>query len=359
MELGSRDAFARMGTLGIEEEFYVVDDAGRPTAGIDDLIYGSEPPAPLVDRLDHELFQFTIETQTPLIERLGDADDELARIRSALIDHATDHGYRVAAAGLHPSAKWRDLDHATKPRYRAQLDRIQYPQHRNTTAGLHVHVGVDDADKATWIANRLRWYLPVILALSANSPFWNGFDTGLASARAKVFENLPNTGIPTAFEDFEAYQRSERRMIETDSINDRGELWYDVRPHTGHGTVEVRTPDAQADPDRVLAIAEYVHALVIDLAERYGDGEYPPELRRELLDENKWRAMRYGHDAEFITRSGDDTVSLEALVDRECDRLGIDGLRELYAAPSGATTQRRIHDEGGHETLRESLLLSR
>jgi carboxylate-amine ligase len=359
MELGSRDAFARMGTLGIEEEFYVVDDAGRPTAGIDDLIYGSEPPAPLVDRLDHELFQFTIETQTPLIERLGDADDELARIRSALIDHATDHGYRVAAAGLHPSAKWRDLDHATKPRYRAQLDRIQYPQHRNTTAGLHVHVGVDDADKATWIANRLRWYLPVILALSANSPFWNGFDTGLASARAKVFENLPNTGIPTAFEDFEAYQRFERRMIETDSINDRGELWYDVRPHTGHGTVEVRTPDAQADPDRVLAIAEYVHALVIDLAERYGDGEYPPELRRELLDENKWRAMRYGHDAEFITRSGDDTVSLEALVDRECDRLGIDGLRELYAAPSGATTQRRIHDEGGHETLRESLLLSR
>jgi carboxylate-amine ligase len=359
MELGSRDAFARMGTLGIEEEFYVVDDAGRPTAGIDDLIYGSEPPAPLVDRLDHELFQFTIETQTPLIERLGDADDELARIRSALIDHATDHGYRVAAAGLHPSAKWRDLDHATKPRYRAQLDRIQYPQHRNTTAGLHVHVGVDDADKATWIANRLRWYLPVILALSANSPFWNGFDTGLASARAKVFENLPNTGIPTAFEDFEAYQRFERRMIETDSINDRGELWYDVRPHTGHGTVEVRTPDAQADPDRVLAIAEYVHALVVDLAERYGDGEYPPELRRELLDENKWRAMRYGHDAEFITRSGDDTVSLEALVDRECDRLGIDGLRELYAAPSGATTQRRIHDEGGHETLRESLLLSR
>jgi len=359
MDLGSRDAFARMGTLGIEEEFYVVDDAGRPTPGIDDLIYGSEPPEPLVDRLDHELFQFTIETQTPLIERPDDAADELARIRAALLDHATDHGYRVAAAGLHPSAKWRELDHATKPRYRAQLDRIQYPQHRNTTAGLHVHVGVDDADKATWIANRLRWYLPVVLALSANSPFWNGFDTGLASARAKVFENLPNTGIPSAFEDFEAYQRFERRMVETGSINDRGELWYDVRPHTGHGTVEVRTPDAQSDPDAVLAIVEYVHALVLDLADRYADGESPPELRRELLDENKWRAMRYGHDAEFVTRSGEDTVSLGTLVDRECDRLDIDGLRDLYETPSGAAKQRRIHDEDGHEALRKSLLLAR
>jgi carboxylate-amine ligase len=358
MDLGSRDAFERMGTLGIEEEFYIVDEAGRPTSGIDDLIYGSDPPEPLVDRLDHELFQFTIETQTPLIERPADAPAALSTVRSALVEHAADHGYRIAAAGLHPTAKWRELDHATKERYRAQLDRIQYPQHRNTTAGLHVHVGVDDADKATWIANHLRWYLPPILALSANSPFWNGFDTGLASARATVFENLPNTGIPTSFEDFDAYRRFERRMVETGSINDRGELWYDVRPHTGHGTVEVRTPDAQADPDRVLAFVEYVHALVVDLAERYADGETIPTLRRELLDENKWRALRYGHDASFITRSAEDTVSLETFVDRECDRLGVDGLRDVLDEPSGAATQRRLRREEGVDALCESLVLS-
>jgi carboxylate-amine ligase len=357
MDLGSRDAFERMGTLGIEEEFYIVDDAGRPAAGIDDLVYGSDPPEPLVDRLDHELFQFTIETQTPLIERPSAAADALATVREALVDHAVDHGYRIAAAGLHPTAKWRELDHATKPRYRAQLDRIQYPQHRNITAGLHVHVGVDDADKATWIANRLRWYLPPILALSANSPFWNDFDTGLASARAKIFENLPNTGIPTAFEDFEAYRRFERRMVETGSIDDRGELWYDVRPHTGHGTVEVRTPDAQADPDRVLAIAEYVHALVLDLADRFDDGETLPSLRREFLDENKWRAMRYGHDAAFVERSGGDTVALDAFVERECDRLDVDRLRDLRDAQSGAATQRRLLREEGVEALHESLLL--
>jgi carboxylate-amine ligase len=357
MDLGSRDAFARMGTLGIEEEFYIVDGDGQPTAGIDDLVYGDEPPAPLSGRLDHELFQFTIETQTPLIERPDGADDELGRVRDALCRHAADHGYRIAAAGLHPTAKWRDRNHATKPRYRAQLDRIHYPQHRNTTAGLHVHVGVDDADKATWIANHLRWYVAPILALSANSPFWNGFDTGLASARAKIFENLPNTGIPTAFEGFEAYRRFEHRMVETGSINDRGELWYDVRPHTTHGTVEMRTPDAHADRETTMAFVEYVHALVMDLGDRYEDGESLPSLRRELLDENKWRAIRYGHDASFARRDGDGAVSLDTFVEQECDRLGVDGLRAVLDAPSGAAAQRRVRDEDGVDALRRSLLL--
>lgn len=358
MELGSPESFTRLGTLGVEEEFYIVDDAGRPTSGIEDLVYGEdEPPEPLAGRLDHELFQFTIETQTPLIEHPDDASDAVHAVREALVDHAANHGYQIAGAGLHPTAKWRELDHAEKPRYRAQLDRIQYPQHRNTTAGLHVHVGVDDADKATWIANELRWYLPPMLALSANSPYWNGFDTGLESARAKIFEGLPNTGMPTAFEDFEGFQQFERRMVELGSINDRGELWYDVRPHTGHGTVEVRTPDGQSDPDVVLAFVEYVHALVMDLAERYEDGESGTDIRRELLDENKWRAMRHGHEASFIDRAAGDTVDLATFVDEECDRLGVSGLRDVFDRESGADRQRRIRDEEGLDALRESVLL--
>jgi carboxylate-amine ligase len=346
-----------MGTLGIEEEFFIVDDAGRPTSGIDDLVYGSDPPAILADRLDHELFKFTIETQTPRIEDLANAREQLLAVRGALVDHAADHGYRIAAAGLHPTARWRELDHAEKPRYRAQLDRIQYPQHRNTTAGLHVHVGVDDADKATWVANELRWYLPPLLALSANSPFWNGFDTGLHSARAKIFEGLPNTGMPTRFDDYDDYARFERRMVETDSINDRGELWYDVRPHTSHGTVEVRTPDAQADPDVVLAFAEFVHALVLDLAARYEDGESGTDLRRELLDENKWRAIRHGHDASFVSPDGEDTVPLGEFVARQGDRLNVDGLRTVFDRESGAERQRRIREESGIDALCADLTL--
>ncbi|WP_121821529.1 glutamate--cysteine ligase [Halostella salina] len=360
MDQGDAETFDELGTLGIEEEFYVVDDAGRPTSGTDDLVYRYDPPEILEGRIDHELFKCVIETQTPVIESPADAEGTLRDVREALVEHAERHGYRIAAAGLHPAAKWRELEHAEKPRYRSQLNRIQYPQHRNTTAGLHVHVGVDDADKATWVANRVRWYLPPILALSANSPFWNGFDTGLQSARAKIFEGLPNTGMPTAFEDFHAYREFERRMIETGSIEDRGELWYEVRPHTEHGTVEVRTPDGQADPERVLAFAEYVRELVLDLAARYEDGaasDGTDRLRRELLDENKWRAIRHGHDASFVGRNGETTIELGEFVDRECDRLGVDGLRDVYDAESGAARQRRLREAEGPAALRESLVL--
>ncbi|MFP4217861.1 MAG: glutamate--cysteine ligase [Salinarchaeum sp.] len=357
MERGSAEVFTALGTVGIEEEFYVVDDNGRPTAGSDALVYETDPPAILDGRLDHELFKCIIETQIPTADDLTEAREGLTAVREALIAHADAHGFSVAAAGLHPAARWRELEHAEKPRYRSQLERIQYPQHRNTTAGLHVHIGVDDADKAVWIANELRWYLPPLLALSANSPYWNGFDTGLQSARGRIFEGLPNTGMPTAFEDFEAYQTFEQRMIETGAIDDRGELWYDVRPHTAHGTVEVRTPDAQADPERTLAFVEYVRALVLDLAARYEDGESGQPCRREILDENKWRAIRYGREATFLPPGGDDPISLETFVREETDRLGIDALRELYDRPSGADRQRAIRAEAGVDTLCRALVI--
>ncbi|WP_248514978.1 glutamate--cysteine ligase [Salinarchaeum laminariae] len=356
MDRGSADVFTELGTVGIEEEFYVVDDRARPTSGTDELVYETEPPELLQGRLDHELFKCVIETQTPTIERLDDAASALDDVRAALVEHANANGFQIAAAGLHPTAKWRELEHAEKPRYRAQLDRIQYPQHRNTTAGLHVHVGVDDADKATWIANELRWYCPVILALSANSPYWCGFDTGLQSARAKIFEALPNTGIPTQFSDFEEYLAFENRMIDADAIEDRGELWYDVRPHSEHGTVEVRSPDGQADPERVMAFVEYVHALVLDLAARYEDGESGTDYRREVLDENKWRAIRYGQDASFIQADGS-TRSLGDVVAAEADRLDVDGIRSIYEAESGAARQRRLQSDASTDALCESLLL--
>ena len=358
MATAPEDRFDRLGTLGIEEEHYIVDEHGRPVSGTDTLVYASDPPAVLQERLDHELFKFVIETQTPVIADPANARDTLADIRGALLDHAAEHGFSIASAGLHPAAHWRELEHAEKPRYQSQLDRIQYPQHRNTTAGLHVHVGVDDPEKAVWVANEIRWHLPVLLALSANSPYWNGFDTGLQSARAKIFEGLPNTGMPGTFDSFGAFQRYEQRMIETGSVDDRGELWFDVRPHTEYGTVEVRVPDAQAEVDRVLAVVEYVRALVLDLAERYADGESGTDLRRELLDENKWRAMRYGRSASFIARDGDGTVELETILERDADRLDLANLPDLYAAESGAERQRRLKREQGIDALCESVMLA-
>ncbi|MFB6111379.1 MAG: glutamate--cysteine ligase [Halobacteriaceae archaeon] len=350
-------AFDTQGTIGVEEEFYVVDTAGRPTAGTDTLVYDSEPPDILVDRLDHELFKCVIETQTPTCEDVSAATDSLRAVRSALKSHAGAHGYRIAGAGLHPAARWRELEHADKERYRNQLERIQYPQHRNTTAGLHVHIGVDDADKAVWVATQARWHVPLMLALSANSPFWNGFDTGLASARAKIFEALPNTGMPTAFDSYAAFEAFEERMLSTGSIDDRGELWYDIRPHSAHGTVEIRAPDGQANPDRVAHFVEWAHALVTWLSGRFEEGAEGETHRRELLDENKWRAMRYGRDADLLSRDGERQVSLAEAVERECDRLGTSAPRALLEMESGAARQRRIRHSEGAGQLYRSLLL--
>lgn len=379
MDEGGSDPFGTEGTIGIEEEFFLVDESGLPVGGIDELCYEHEPPPILEDRLDHELFTFVIETQTPVIESLDTAPEVLSSVRDALVGYAHEHGYGVAAAGLHPAARWRELEHVSKPRYKRQLDRIQYPQHRNTTAGLHIHVGVGDPEQAVWIANELRWYLPLILALSANSPIWNGFDTGLASARSRIFEALPNTGMPTRFDSYAAYRQLESTLLATDSINDRGEIWFDVRPHTEYGTVELRTPDAQADEDVVLAFVEYAWRLINTLAagyDRIEDGESLSVVTQdihadwalpsdggqrggayELLCENKWRATRYGHDASFIRRDGDGTIGLEEATHGEIDRLGLERLSAVVAAPSGAHRQRAALADGGLEAASNEILL--
>ncbi len=379
MDEGGSNPFGTEGTIGIEEEFFLVDESGMPVGGTDELCYEHDPPAILEDRLDHELFTFVIETQTPVIESLHTAPDVLSNVRSALVDYASEHGYGVAAAGLHPAARWRELEHVSKPRYTRQLDRIQYPQHRNTTAGLHIHVGVGDPEQAVWIANELRWYLPLILALSANSPMWNGFDTGLASARSRIFEALPNTGMPTRFDSYAAYRQLESTLLETDSISDRGEIWFDVRPHTEYGTVEIRTPDAQADEDVVLAFVEYAWRLINTLAagyDRIEAGESASSVKNdvhadwaispdggdlggayEFLCENKWRAIRYGHEASFIRRDGDGVIDLNQATDGEIERLGLERLPAVLAAPSGAQRQRAALEDGGLEAACREILL--
>ena len=173
----------------------------------------------------------------------------------------------------------------------------------------------------------------------------------------KIFEALPNTGVPSAFDSYDSFDRFERTMLERDAIADRGELWYDVRPHSTHGTVEIRAPDGQADPDPVLTFTRYVHALVLDLCERYEDGEEGNHYRRELLDENKWRALRHGHDALLMDQDWNQQCSVRELVEREADRLDLPELWGLYDGESGASSQRRLHREAGVDALCQSLLL--
>ncbi|MDY6779671.1 MAG: glutamate--cysteine ligase, partial [Halobacteria archaeon] len=322
-----------------------------------------DPPPELEDNLGTELFKFVVETRTEKASTLDETYDEIAAKRESLVEHARSHGYEVLAAGLHPSARWDEHDHIDKPRYTKQLRRIGYPQWRNITAGLHVHVGMDDPDKAVWVADEVRRYLPLFLALSANSPFWYGRDTGLRSARAVVFENLPNTGMPTAFGSWEEFSRFESRMVEEGSIVDRGEIWWDVRPNSEYGTVEIRAPDSQTDLERSYGFAVLARSLVLELSRRYEEGASATDVRRELLDENKWRALRHGHDATFlrVDRSSG-TVGVEEMLYETLDEVEIRSSDRDYVesllSESGTRRQIEAYNQGGMEEVLESVRVS-
>tara|TARA_A100001037_G_scaffold275260_1_gene273650 strand:- start:6532 stop:7608 length:1077 start_codon:yes stop_codon:yes gene_type:complete len=356
MKLGSATNFNTLGTLGIEEEYFLVDSSGKPTNAPDSLSMASNAPGFLKNNIDHELFKFILECRIPTMSTLNDAHDALFEMRAKINSYVQDYGLKLAASGLHPLALWQELDHIESPRYVSQLDRIQYPQKRNTTAGLHIHFGVDDAEKAIWMVNQSRPYLPLLLALSSNSPYWNGFDTGLQSARAVIFESLPNTGMPTEFSSMSDYLHFERLMVEMNSVQDRGALWHDVRPHTKNGTVEIRIMDAQTQPERSGHLLEYVYYLLSDLSERYDDGESGVSPRFEILCENKWRALRYGYDSTFINWENSNQISIMDMIESECQRLGTYSLRNLYDLGSGSSYQRSQYDQGGFGTLCRGLI---
>ncbi|MFB6138938.1 MAG: glutamate--cysteine ligase [Halosimplex sp.] len=350
------ESFSRLGTVGVEEEFFVVDDDGRPAPAGKRLAEAGGPPA-LADRLDTEMYRCIVETKTPVCEGVDGLARELDRIRRELVAYAGRNGYGVAAAGVHPAADSAAFEAPSADGHRSLLDRLRRPQRRNTATGLHVHVGVDDADKAVWIANQTRWYLPVLLALSVNSPFHDGVDTGLASARGHVFGALPNAGVPPAFDSYDDFASFRETMLEHGSIAKRGQLWWDVRPNDERGTVEVRAPDAHDSLTAVLAFAEYVRALVLDLAARYEDGASPVDCRDAFLDANRWEAVRYGHDATFVDRDGEGGVDLRTVVDRECRRLDVDGIRRVLGTESGAARQRRLLRQRGFAALCDVLRL--
>ncbi|MFP4174315.1 MAG: glutamate--cysteine ligase [Halobacteriales archaeon] len=351
MALPGREAFDERGTVGVEEEYFVVDAETLEPVPAADVLF-DDVPDELDGHVGTELFKFVFETTTEKAETLEEARAEMRRKRAALAEHARDHGYEVLVAGLHPTARWDEHEHAEGERYERQLARIGYPQHRNITAGLHVHVGLDDADEAVRVADEARRYLPLLLALSANSPFWYGRDTGLASARAVVFENLPNTGLPSCFGDWETFRAFERRMVEDGSVADRGEIWWDVRPHTEYGTVEIRSPDAQTSLERAFRFVALCRALVLELAE--SDERTNP--RRELLNQNKWRAARYGHDASFMRLNGG-TVSLDDRFGEVLDSLDTPYEDEIRALGdvSGAERQREAYLRGGAEAVKRCI----
>ena len=287
-------------TLGVEEEYMLLDpeslDLVQHIERVLDAIQGDE----LAGRLNAELMQSVLEIATPVCRTAGDVMEELTTLRGYVRDVARGQGLRVGSAGTHPFSLFERQRITAKDRYHALIDQLQYVARRELIFGMHIHVAVDDPDKAIQIVNGLLPHLAPLLALSASSPFWRGEPTGLASSRQIVFSAFPRSGPPPRFRDYEDYASVVGQLERTGCIADYTHIWWDIRPHPKWGTIEVRICDAVTRLEDAVAIAAYCQALVKQLSERYDAGEEIPSYHRILTTENKWLAARYGLDAPVM-----------------------------------------------------------
>ena len=261
-----------------------------------DAVQGDE----LADRLNPELMQSVLEIATPVCRTAGDVQRELTTLRGYVRDVAAAHRLRVGSAGTHPFSLFERQRITAKDRYRVLIDQLQYVARRELIFGMHVHVAVDDPDKAIQVVNGLLPHLAPLLALSANSPFWRGELTGLASTRQMVFAAFPRSGVPPRFADYEEYAQVVGQLEKTGCIPDYTHIWWDIRPHPRLGTVEIRVCDGVTRVEHAVALAAYCQALVKLYCERFDRGEEIRSYHRILTSENKWLAARYGLDAPVM-----------------------------------------------------------
>src|SRR4051795_4945796 len=283
-------------TVGIEEEFQLLSaESYELVPRFDDVAAAAED-----GRVRQELMTSVLETATGVHDRVGSAIDEAREIRQLLHDAAAQNGALIASAGTHPFSRWEHQEITGTERYQGVVDELRWVAERVAIFGLHVHVGMPSPDVAVAVANALRTHVPELLALSGNSPFWQAHDTGLASTRSKVFETMPRSGLPPRFETFAEFEELVRRGVDAGFFRDYTYLWWDVRPHPNLGTVELRAFDAQTRIESVAAIVALTRCLVAAFA-----ANAPAPQPRLFIDENKWRAARYGLDADLVDPAHD------------------------------------------------------
>ena len=287
-------------TLGVEEEYMLLDGQSFDLVQHIDTVLAAISGHELETNINAELMQSVLEIATPVCRTAGDVDRELRRLRAYVAGIASEDQLRVGSAGTHPFSLFERQRITARDRYRHLIDQMQYVARRELIFGLHIHVAVDDPEKAIQVVNGLLAHISSLLALSASSPFWRGEPTGLASSRQIVFSAFPRSGPPPRFRDYEDYASVVGQLERTGCIADYTHIWWDIRPHPKWGTIEVRICDAVTRLEDAVAIAAYCQALVKQLSERYDAGEEIPSYHRILTTENKWLAARYGLDAPVM-----------------------------------------------------------
>src|SRR5438552_7957515 len=268
-----------------------------------------------------ELMESVLEIATQPCKNTREAGAQLRDLRRLTQRTASELGLAIGSAGTHPFAMWEDQRIVARPRYRDLVAALRFVARQELIFGVHVHVGVDDADKAIHVANGMRVHVPLLLALSANSPFWRADATGLLSTRTPIFRAFPRVGIPPTYKNWHDFERRIEFMVQTRAIEDYTYLWYDVRPHPNFGTVEVRVMDAQTRVEHTLGLAALVQALVRELGEHFDAGKKLGRFPYEMLDENKFIAARHGLEGELVDLPKATRVPTKQLVQRVLKRV--------------------------------------
>ena len=343
-------------TLGIEEEFQTVDPVTRDLRSHIHEEIIAKGRLQLSERVKPEMHQSVVEVGTGICRTIDEAKKEVFELRRHMVQLAEGAGLRLAAAGTHPFADWHAQGIFPDARYHTIVEDMQQVARANLIFGLHVHVGIEDKETTIHLMNAARYFLPHLLALSANSPFWLGRNTGLMSYRCKVFDKFPRTNIPDYFPSWGEYENVVNLLIKTNCIDNAKKIWWDIRPHPFFGTLEFRVCDIPMRAQETVTLAALMQAIVVKLWRLYSQNMGFRLYRRMLIMENKWRASRYGMTGKLIDFGKQEEVPVRDLieellqfVDDVVDELGsrkeVEYIRTMLAMGSGAERQLKVFHE--------------
>ncbi len=357
----ARDAFdgGTDFTLAVEEEFALLDPETLELTNRFEELQAAARETPLQEHLVGELIASEVEVRTGRTDDgFGEAAGKMAERRSQLVSLADDLGVKLAGTGTHPWSRWQDQRIIDTPHYRLNDELLRYVVWRNNSFGLHVHVGIRGADRAVAVHNALRNYLPELLAFSASSPFVEAVNTGLHSARTQIFTRMfPRCGVPDPYAGWTGFEDYVRFLYETGSITEHTQLWWSVRPHLAFPTVELRICDAQPTLTEAQSLAALIYALNVRVAQAVDEGEPLPDLPHRLVEENMWRAIRYGLSGGLIDFDRGEVVPararLEQLVEWVLPAAEEVGAAPYLAVPAANAAERQIAQHAEGATLRE------
>ena len=344
-------------TLGVEEEFQIVDpETCELRSHVSQLLASSEES--LGNQIKRELHQSIVEVGTRICDDVAELRSEIIRIRRDLAASADRAGLAVAAAGTHPFSDWRDQVLSPGVRYESIVEELQQLARSLLIFGLHVHVAVPDRQTAIDLMNQARYFLPHLLALSTSSPFWLGRDTGLKSFRTMIFKRFPRTGVPDHFGSWSEFENYVKLLVDLKCIEDGSKIWWDVRPHHAYGTLEFRVCDVPTRPADAVMLGALCQAIIVKLYKLYTANMGFRLYRRTLIEENKWRAARWGLDGKLIDFGKQTEVPMRDLalellefIDDVVDELGsreaVEQVHRVLAEGTSADRQLAVYRRTG------------